>query len=299
MFEELLADVTGGHNVRATVYVQANAMARADGPPELASLGETEFVNGVAARSASGQYGPARLCAGIVGHVDLMRGAAIDAVLERHQRAAGDRFKGIRNSSVFHDDPRLAPPVHPAPPPGLLRRPDFRAGFACLAPRGLSYDAWSYFTQMDDVEDLARVFPDTAIIINHLGGILGMGPYLGRRDEVFAVWKVGIERLARCPNITMKIGGLGMRILGFGFKGDPRPPSSERLATLWRPYAETAIAAFGADRCMFESNFPVDRESYSYAVGWNAFKRIAAGCLADEKRMLFAGTASRVYRLEA
>ena len=279
----------------ATVFVECRVMYRQDAPPARRSIGETEFVNGVAAMSASGGYGATRACAGIVGNVDLRQGDAARELLEAHVAAGGGRFKGIRNGSAWHPDGIRATSANP--PPGLLRDADFRRGFAQLAPLGLSFDAWLLHTQLDDILDLARCFPDTTIVLDHVGGPLGIGRYAGRRDEVFVDWRAGIRALAACANVCVKLGGLGMHTPGFDFHSRPRPPSSEQLAQAWRPYIETCIDAFGPARCLFESNFPVDKGSCSYANLWNAFKRIAAGCSDDEKRALFSGTAEKVYRL--
>jgi len=154
-----------------------------------------------------------------------------------------------------------------------------------------------YHTQLADLLDLARAFPGTPIVMNHVGGPIGVGRYKGKRDEVFAEWNKSIWALAACPNVHVKLGGLGMRLLGFDVHEGEVAPSSEQLAALWRPYIETCINAFGADRAMFESNFPVDKGSYGYGVFWNACKRLAAGASAAEKKSLFSGTASKVYRL--
>jgi predicted TIM-barrel fold metal-dependent hydrolase len=245
--------------------------------------------------SASGGYGPTQVCAGIVGHADLRSGARVDAVLEAHLRAGGGRFRGIRQGSARNDAGRL--PAN-APPPGLLADADFRAGFARLASHGLSFDAWLHHPQIDELTALARAFPDTAIVLDHVGGPLGIGPYAGRRDAEFACWTTGIRALATCPNVCVKLGGLGMPFTNLGLHDGPEPPSSERLAAASRPYFETCIAAFGPDRCMFESNFPVDKESFSYAVYWNACKRLTRGASADERAALFRRTAARFYRLE-
>ena len=295
LLPELLADIGSGHNVVATVFVECRAMYRADGPDELKSLGETEFVNGIAAMSASGAYGPARACAGIVGNVDLRLGSRAAPILEAHMAVAGARFRGIRRGSAWHAAGIKA--TSASPPPGLLLDRDFRAGFACLAPLGLSFDAWLLHTQLGDIIDLARVFPDTTIVLDHLGGPVGIGPYLGKRDEVFADWRRGITALARCPNVQVKIGGLGMHTFGTDFHARERPPSSQELAQAWKPYVETCIEAFGAARAMFESNFPVDKGTCSYQVLWNAFKRLTANASADDKAALYSGTAQRVYRL--
>ena len=295
LLDELLDDLNSGHTIVATVFLQCRAMHRASGPEALRPVGETEFVNGIAAMSASGGYGPTRVCAGIVGHADLRLGARVDAVLAAHLRAGGDRFRGIRHSAAW--DAALPRPAN-APAPGLYADPAFRAGFARLAPHGLSFDAWLYHPQLDELTALARAFPDTPIVLDHVGGPIGIGPYAGRRDAEFARWAASIRALATCPNVSAKLGGLGMPFTNLGLHDGPEPPSSEQLATAARPYFETCIAAFGPDRCMFESNFPVDKESFSYAVYWNACKRLTQGASAAERAALFSGSAARFYRLE-
>lgn len=295
LLDELLIDLHSGHRIVATVFLQCGAMHRATGAVALRPVGETEFVNGVAAMSASGGYGPTQVCAGIVGHADLRLGARVDAVLEAHLRVGGDRFRGIRQSNARNDTRSL--PAN-APMPGLLADADFRAGFARLAPHDLSFDAWLHHPQIDELTALARAFPDTAIVLDHVGGPLGTGPYAGRRDAEFARWAASIRALATCTNVSVKLGGLGMPFTNLGLHDGPEPPSSERLATVSRPYFETCIAAFGPERCMFESNFPVDKESFSYAVYWNACKRLTQGASASERAALFSGTAARFYRLE-
>lgn len=297
MFEELQADVAGtGHHIIATVYVDCRSMYRADGPLEFRSVGEVEFANGVAAMGASGVYGKTRLCAGIVGFGALHRGASCEPLLQALMRAGGERFKGVRHISAWDPDPVVAPP-NPDRPPGLLSDPRFREGFARLAPLGLRFDAFLYQTQIGELTDLARAFPETPIVLDHAGTPLGIGAYAGRRQELYAQWRRDMLALARCPNVCVKLGGLGMIVGGFGFNERPRPPSSEELAHAWRPYIEPLIEAFGSHRCMFESNFPPDKASCSYKIIWNTFKRLAAGAGAQEKSDLFAGTASRFYDL--
>ncbi len=297
MLDELLRDTTTGHDIRATVFVQCRSMYRTDGPNELRPLGETEFVNGIAAQSASGLYGPTRACAAIVGYADLTLGAEVASVLEAHLRIAPERFRGIRCMTAFHPSEEIALNSGKVRE-GLLMDTQFRRGFAELAPFGLSYDVWAFHTQLHEVLDLARQFPDTSIVINHVGGPLGLGPYEGRRDEVFTAWRLAIQALAACANVTVKLGGLGMHFSGLRFHERPRPPSSAELAEAWRPYIATCIEAFGPERCMFESNFSVDKGMTSYPVLWNAFKRLATGCTPQEKEALFRGTATRVYRLQ-
>jgi predicted TIM-barrel fold metal-dependent hydrolase len=296
LFDELNADLKSGHNIHSTVFVECQSMRRADGPVEMRPIGETEFVNGVAAMSASGQYGSTRVAAGIVGWADLTLGERVQPLLEAHLHVAGERFRGIRNIASWDATSGLINPRHPAPR-HLLADKQFRLGFSRLAPLGLSFDVWLYHPQLNDIVDLARAFPETKIAVNHVGGPLGIGPYRGMRDEIFVEWKESIRGLASCPNVCIKLGGLGMRFGGFGFHDQPIPPSSEQLANTFRPYIESCIEAFGASRCMFESNFPVDKGSYSYAVVWNAFKHLARGASPAEKSDLFSGTAVRFYRL--
>jgi L-fuconolactonase len=299
LLPELLADTNSGHNIIATVYLEWLSMYRASGPTEIKPVGEVEFANGVAAMAASGVYGKTKVCAGIVGYADLALGGAVEKVLEAQIAAgggAGGRFKGIRYiSATDPDQAEWGSPV--SRPPGMLMQPKVREGFAKLAPLGLVFDSFMFHPQIGDLIDLARAFPQTPIVLDHVGGAIGLGRYKGKRDEVFAEWSGRIKELASCPNVHIKLGGLGMRVFGFDVHEQAEPPSSETLAGLWRPYIETCIAAFGPERAMFESNFPVDKGSGSYQVFWNAFKRIASGCSAGEKTALFSGTARKFYNL--
>ena len=297
LLDELLADTNSGHNIVATVFVQARAMHRETGPVEMRPVGETEFINGVAAMSASGIYGKTRVGAGIVGNADLALGGRVEPVLAAHIRAGGDRFRGIRHITAWDADASVRNPAH-NPPPGLLADKSFREGFAVLGRLGLSFDAWLYHPQIDELTDLARAFPDTKIVLNHVGGPIGIGAYGGKHKEVFPGWATSIKALAACPNVFVKVGGLGMRIGGFGFHEQAEPPSSETLVATWRPYFETCIEAFGSSRSMFESNFPVDKGSYSYPVFWNACKILTGGASNADRADLFAMTAARFYKLD-
>ena len=297
LLPDLLADLKSGHNVTQTVYLEWLSMYRADSPAELRPVGEVEFANGVAAMTASGGYGNRQVCAGIVGYADLTLGARVEKVLEAQIAAGGGRFRGIRFITATHPDQGEWGSLV-ARPAGLLMDGRVREGFARLAPLGLSFDAWLYHTQLGELVDLARAFPAAQIVLDHIGGPIGLGRYAGKRDEVFAEWQARIRELAACPNVHIKLGGLGMRMFGFDVHTRELPPSSEELAAAWRPYVEACIAAFGPERAMFESNFPVDKGSCSYHALWNAFKRIAAGCSAAEKAALFSATAKKFYRLE-
>jgi len=296
--DDYAADIGSGHAIRASVYMQALTRYREQGPEAMKPVGETEYVARVTEPDASNRpsRGP-RVAAAIVGHADLRLGAAVRKVLEAHLEAGRGRFRGVRHLTTWDADASLANPLTAAPQ-GLLLDGAFRAGLAQLAPLGLSFDAWLFFSQLPELIETAAALPDTPFIVDHCGGVVRVGVYEPRRSEVFERWSASMRELARRPNVFVKLGGLGMRINGFDFDKAERPPSSEQLAAAWKPWIETCIEAFGAERCMFESNFPVDKGSYSYATGWNAFKRLTAGFSASERQALFEGTASRVYRLD-
>ena len=295
LLDELLADTGSGHHVTATVFVECMSMYRADGPDAMKPVGETEFVNGVAAMSASGRYGATRVAAAIVGFADLTLGERVGAVLDAHL-AASPRFRGIRHAAGWDasDEVRNS---HTKPPRGLFLESGFRRGFAELGPRGLSFEAWLYHPQLADLVDLAKAFPETTIVLDHFGGPLGIGPYAGKRAEIFQSWKSAIRSVADCPNVVAKLGGLVMPLNGFGLHKRAAPVTSSELADLTREWYLHTIDVFGPARCMFESNFPVDKVSCSYRVLWNSFKRIAAAFSPAEKAAMFSGTATRVYRL--
>lgn len=283
-----------GHNIRQSVFVECHAMYRADGPEELRPIGETEFVNGIAAMSASGGYGDCRVAA-IVGCADLRLGDRAKAVLEAHIAAGNGRFRGIRTWTAYVDAALLGRPPDAAVK-GLLRDSAFRRGVSLLEPLGLSLDVWCLHTQIPELTELAAAFPDTTIILDHVGSPLSFGPYAGREAEVFEDWSKAIIDLGRRPNVMVKVGGLGVDLavpVGTHYGSTP----SGTLARKWRPYFETCIAAFGPERCMFESNFPPDNATCSYGALWNACKLIVAGYSEAEKTALFSGTARRAYRL--
>jgi predicted TIM-barrel fold metal-dependent hydrolase len=286
MVDELRADTGSGHGVVRTVFVECLSGYRTDGPEAFRPVGETEFV--VAAD-------PVGFIAGIVGFADL-RVPEIKDVLAAHIEAGAGRFRGIRHANAWDPHPDIRP-SHTNPPPGLLSDPAFRSGFAALGRAGLSFDAWLYHPQISELTDLARAHPDVRIVLDHLGGPLGIGPYQGRRDEVLKTWRLAMEDLARCPNVVVKLGGIGMPVFGMTWHRQPDATTSEELAAVWGGEIRWCIDQFGVDRCMFESNFPVDKASCSYAVLWNAFKRIVVDASPSEKAALFHDTATRTYRL--
>ncbi len=289
LWPQLKADLGAGHNVRGTVFIQCGYGYRADGPAEMKPVGETETVANIAAAGGPG------VCAGIVGYTDFRMGERVEAVLEAHVAAGRGRFRGIRQSAGW--DPAILTQTSAPAEPGLLADPAFRGGLARLGKFGLSYESSLYHPQLPELAALARALPDLPILANHCGGYIAIGPHGENLSETFARWRDGMRELAACPNVFLKLGGQAMTIRGVSFHEGILPPSSGEMANAWRPVMETCIETFGANRCMFESNFPVDKGMCSYVSVWNAFKRIAAGCSDSEKSDLFAGSAARFYRL--
>jgi L-fuconolactonase len=297
LFHESVADMATGHNFIATVHVQARSMMRVEGPAHLRDIGEIEYARGAAAMAATGLYGGVRMCEAIVGWADFrLDPGLVTEILDASEGAAGGRFRGVRQIAPWVSG-ELAEAMPLNAPEGLLRDPQFRRGFAELARRGLSFDAWVFHPQLDEVASLADEFPDTPIILNHLGGRLGVGQYAGRFEKEYADWSASLHSLAKRGNVMVKIGGLGMLYGGFDFHTRENPPTSEELAKAWGPFIREAIDAFGPERAMMESNFPVDNQTASFPVIWNALKRATAGYTAVERGMLFHGTALRAYRL--
>jgi predicted TIM-barrel fold metal-dependent hydrolase len=285
MLPELRADTSTVDGVARTVFVECGSGYRTDGPDAFRPVGETEFV--VAAD-------PDGFIAGIVGLADL-RAPEIDDVLAAHVEAGQGRFRGIRYVSAHDPSPDVRE-SHTKPPPDLLGRDDFRRGFAALGTAGLSFDAWLYHPQLPQLVELCRAHPDVPVVLDHLGGPLGIGPYTGRRDEVLATWRASMADVAACDNVVLKLGGIGMPIFGMRWHHEGGA-SAEQLAEVWGEPIRWCIETFGPDRCMFESNFPVDKVSCTYADLWAAFDLIVADASAAERADLFAGTATRAYRL--
>jgi len=293
LMPELAADLASGHNIVATVYAECHSMYRQDGPEVERSLGETEFVRGQAAMSASGTFGPTRACDVLFGNVDVTLGAAVEPLLEQHIEVSGGRFRGIRISSGWDADEKIH---NVAPDPRLLVDPRVQEAVAVLSRMGLTLDCWLYHPQLDEVAELADAYPDLTIVLNHVGSPILGGPYRGKTDEVFEDWRDRIRRVGERENVFIKLGALPIRMPGY--EGDRSvPPGSEEVAAAWRPWMETCIDAFGPSRSMFESNFPVQKRWCSYQVCWNAYKHISANATAVEKADLFAGAAVRAYRM--
>jgi len=295
LLDDFAADLASGHRIEATVFVQAHYGYRRSGSEELKPVGETEKVARMAAEARHRRLST-EVAAGIIGFADLMRGASVAPVIEAHAEAAGGRFRGVRHS--VSRDPLFPEGIVLRPAPaGMLAEPAYRSGLATVAAMGLSYDAMLYHRQIPELTAAANALPQLPIVLDHIGCIIGVGPYRGKERETFAAWRADVAELARCPNVCVKLGGFGMVVCGPTWHERDMPPTSAELAAAWRPYVETLIELFGADRCMFESNFPVDKGMFSYPVLWNAFKRLTAGAAADEKHALFSRTARRFYRL--
>lgn len=295
LLPEIMADLNSGHRVVSTVFMECTSMYRKDGPVAMAPVGETEFVQGVAAMSASGNYGDSQVAAGIVGFADLSLGEAVRLVLDGHVVASPNRFRGIRHATSWHADPGIRN-AHTRPTEKLSDTEKFREGYAVLGDMGLSFDAWCYFEQIPELVDLAKSFPEVTMIVDHFAGPLGVGSYTNKAD-VFATWQKLMAPFETLDNVHFKLGGINMKVNGFDWHKRQLPPNSDELVAATGHYYKHCIDHFGAERCMFESNFPVDKASCSYHVLYNAFKKMASIYSAEERQQLFHDTAAKVYRL--
>jgi predicted TIM-barrel fold metal-dependent hydrolase len=293
LVDDLLLDLRSGHKIVSTVAVECHYAYRSHGPEELKPVGEVEFLESVANRIAADSTIQTSVAAAIVGHANLELGDGVAPVLEAHIAASPKRFRGIRHSTTWDSSGALRNEA----PRGLLADSKFRSGFAWLKRMHLNFEAWVYHPQLAEVADLARAFPEVTIILNHIGAPLGVGPYASKRDEVFQLWSGGIVEIAKCPNVVVKLGGVGSQRSGYDWHERAVKPSSLELAKILQPYFEHCIDQFGADRCMFESNFPVEKLANTYVNLWNAFKRITQNYSAGERAALFHDTAARIYRI--
>jgi len=294
LLPELTADVNSGHNVRSTVFIEVRCEYRADGPDEMKPVGEVEYVQTIADASAAGQHGHTKAAAAIIGHADLKLGEGVRPVLEAMKAASPNRFRGVRHSVGWDESPELAN----RDIKGALGTNGYRAGAKVLSDIGLILENSLYFHQASELADFARALPDLPIVLNHIGGLVRVGPYANRDNEVLPAWRKGIEEMAKCPNIVLKLGGVGQTRFAYGWELREKPIGSEELAESLSPLMEHCIQQFGPDRCMFESNYPVDKISYSYNVLWNAFKRLSSGYSATERAAMFHDTAARVYNID-
>ena len=293
LLPDLAEDLHSGHNVRATVFIEVKARYRPDGPEEMRPVGEVEFIEGLATESARGTYGRTRVAAAIIGYADLKLGARVAPVLEAMQAVSPTRFRGVRHSTGWDPSPELVN----RDIEGVLSSTQYRAGARVLAGMGLCLENSLYHPQLAELAAFARAVPDLTIILNHIGGLVRVGSYANRDDEVLPAWRRGIAAVAACPNVILKLGGVGQRRFGFDWHARDKPIGSVELAEALSPLMQYCIEQFGPTRCMFESNFPVDKVSYSYNVLYNAFKQLSQGYSAAERAALFYDTATRVYRI--
>lgn len=297
LLTQFLAEIdASGHAVTDTICVETKQMYRAGAAPELASLGETEFMNGIAAMSASGGFGPRRIASGIVAFIDLRLGEAMRPLLDAHLGAAKSRLKGIRNSGAWDAYPVMGVALDPARA-RWLDEPGVPRSLRILAAHDLVFESWLLHPQIPRFAALAGAVPEATLVLDHVGTPLSTGPYAADPRRSFDDWHRNIRELARRPNVFVKLGGLGMAFVSPALAARTPQAGSEEIARAWKPVIEACIEAFGPERCMFESNFPPDAASCSYRILWNAFKRIAAGYSASERTALFSGTAKRLYRL--
>ena len=295
LLEDLRRDTQSGHKIVKTVFIECSTNYRQTGPEYLKPVGETEFAADIAIQSASTAANKA-VIAGIVSHADLTLGERLDEVLDAHEQAGKGRLRGIRHAGARHPQPEEAYNAG-GQPEGLFLDEGFQAGVRHLGQRGYTYESWHYHTQLKDFYSLARSAPETTIILDHFGTPLGTQSFKDQREAIFQQWKIDIARLAECPNVYAKLGGMAMPDNGFGWHEAVKPATSDEFVAVQKRYYLHTIECFGVERCMFESNFPVDKQSISYAVLWNAFKKMATGFSEVEKQALFYDTAAKVYRI--
>ncbi|MAN93217.1 MAG: amidohydrolase [SAR202 cluster bacterium] len=293
LLPDLAGDVNSGHNVHSTVFIEVRCEYRTDGPDEMKPVGEVEYVQTIADASASGSHGPTKAAAAIIGHADLKLGEGVRPVLEAMQAASPNRFRGVRHSVGWDESRELANREIK----GALGTDGYRAGAKVLAGMGLILENSLYFHQASELADFARALPELTIVLNHIGGLVRVGPYANRDEYVLPEWRKGIELMAKAPNIVLKLGGVGQTRFAYGWDERETPVGSEELAETLGPLMNHCIEQFGPERCMFESNYPVDKISYSYNVLFNAFKRLSKSYSATDRANLFHGTAARVYNI--
>ena len=300
--EELLKDIkSSGHNVESTVYIMSSSNTKIyakDGPEEFRPLSEIKFATDEAKRADLIPNNHVKVNASIVGSVDLTFGKKLKPVLEKAINISEGRLKGIRMLLASHQDPRINSGAVRSDL-GLMLHPNFIDGAKCIQNADLSLDFWIYHTQLYEMEQIARALPDLTIILNHVGGPIHLGEYEGKQALTHREWRSAMMRLAKIPNINVKLGGLGMAVNGAKFHENNNPPNSTQLSNIWKPWIYETLDMFGFDRCMFESNFPVDKGSCSYGVLWNAFKILAKDMSEDEKNKLFKQNASRIYKIKS
>jgi predicted TIM-barrel fold metal-dependent hydrolase len=295
LLADLWGDTGSGHRIEKTVFMECGAEYLSEGPDHLRSVGEVEFVTALAEESAKGATGQAEIAA-LVSHIDLALADQVADTVAVHEEAGRGLFRGVRHAGARDENTDVLM-IPGRAPEGLYQSAEFRRGVAALGGLGHSFDTWHYHHQNRAFADLARAVPDTIMVLDHFGTPLGVGPYAGKREEIFEQWRKDIAEIAQCENVVAKLGGLAMPDNGFGWMGRERPPTSDEFVEAQSRYYLHTIDCFTPERSMFESNFPVDKFSLAYPILWNGFKKIVSAFSEDEKNAMFHDTATRVYRL--
>ena len=294
LLEDLWKDSSSGHNIKKTVFIDCGQEYYTDGPEQFKPVGETEFVVAIA-RQARSDPSQAQI-AGIIGHANMMLGASVKEVLELHEEKGDGLFRGIRHAGGWDKDDRVKN-AHSHPTAHIYLEDKFQEGLQELSSLNMVFDTWHYHNQIKDLTELAKNLPDLVIVHDHFGGPLGIGPYKGKREEIFAQWKEDIFELSQCKNVYSKLGGLAMPVNGWDWHKKEKPATSDEIISEQSSYYLYALDCFGSERCMFESNFPVDKQSVSYPVIWNAYKKLVKDFGETDKENLFYRTAENVYKL--
>ncbi|GAB1269000.1 amidohydrolase family protein [Aurantivibrio infirmus] len=296
VLSDFWADTDSGHNIVSSVFIECHTNYLEDGPEHLRPVGETQFVADIAAQSRLGDTNQCRVAAIVAGGDLCLEAALVEELLAVHQHEGKGLFRGVRHAGAWEDDGDFLL-IRGRGPKGLYANKNFRKSVRLLGAKGFTYDTWHYHHQNQSFLDFVKAVPDTTIVLDHFGTPLGVGPYAGKRAEIFQQWKKDIADIAQCPNVYAKLGGLAMPDNGFGWNLRDVPPSSDEFVAAQKDYYLHTLDCFGPDRCMFESNFPVDKYSLSYHVVWNAFKKMSDGFSDSEKDALFFKTAEHVYGL--
>ena len=292
LIENLNEDTFSGHNIVGTIFMECAQGYYLDGEEKYKPVGETEFVINLIKDSE--KLSKSTNIMGIIGFADLMLGHEVKDVLNTHLSKGEGLFRGIRHAAGWDKNNEIHN-SHSNPIENIYHNKSFMKGAEELINLKLTFDAWHYHHQINDLSIFAKKYPELTIIHDHFGGPLGVGPYEGKKEEIFKKWKDDISLLSESKNVFAKLGGLAMPVNGWNFHKQNKPASSDQIVDMHHEYYLHTINCFGVERCMFESNFPVDRRSVSYHVIWNAFKKMVLGYSDEDKNKLFFKNAKDVY----
>lgn len=287
--QDYVADLADVAEVVGLVHVEAGWVVKEPTGP----VDETRWVDGLAPVGNVGMLG-------IVANADLTLGERVEDVLVAHLEAS-TRVRGIRDLLAWHPSREI---MNTTDDPERSRQADFRRGFEMFSKYGLNFETSIFSTQLTEMVELARTFPEQPILVCHMatpvavGGPIGeVGRTADERARIRGEWAEGIARLAECANVWMKLSGLLMPICGFGFERRSARPSVDELVATVGPFIDHVIDAFGPERCMFGSNFPVDKPSAPLPTLLQAYRLIVEGLPDEAQNRLFVGTAQEFYRL--